>query len=266
MPAPVIRHPLDPTGVNVNNLVMNEAHTLPNRLVRVISPIYGAFFTESVVIRDTANNQVLTSSQYDAVELFEVPTAKYGKEICGIILIKDTTVSANVTLQYQALGGDYGGSLDIIVNMLNNLALDNRPAAWGSIIGKPSEFPPSHHLHDIGNVYGFEFVVHQLERIRRAIEFGDELSHDAIYKYIDSVMGDGGISPESIAQAINDAIAAHNASPSAHGTQIAQAVSSGISAHTSATDPHPKYTEALAAHVNSLPTADEVYFMSQLGA
>lgn len=183
----VIQYPEDPTGVSPNNAVQNEPHTLSNRQVRVFATDYGAFYTESLKIRDAANNQLLTADQYYAAELYEVPSARYGKEICAIVVITDPTVSSNILVDYQALGGPFSTSATAIINQIENLNLDDRPVSWGNIIGKPSEFPPSHHLHDAGDVYGFEYLVHALDRIRAAIEMGDAISHDQIYLYIDRV-------------------------------------------------------------------------------
>lgn len=185
----IVRYPLDPTGTNPNNLVTGEIQNLtPNRNVRAIATLYGAFFTQSLVVTDTATNQVLTpGTQYYAAELYELPTARYGKEICAVILITDPTVSNQVSLQYQALGGPYGTSATAIVQQIENLQLDTRPVAWGDILDRPSEFPPAFHLHDIGDVYGFEYLVHAIDRVRDAIEVGDSAQFSQIYAYIDHI-------------------------------------------------------------------------------
>jgi hypothetical protein len=179
------RYPLDPTGVNPNNRVVGEIHALPNRTVRAIAPSYGAFFAESLVIRDKVNNARLQSTQFKITEMHEFPTGRYGKEICGIILITDTNVSPNIEIDYQALGGEYSTNADAIIQMLNSVALDNRPVAWGDIISKPDAFEPAFHYHDIGDIYGFEYVVHAVERLRNAVLIGDSASHDEIYRYVD---------------------------------------------------------------------------------
>lgn len=187
----IIQYPLDPTGINPNNAVVNEPHTLPSRTVRVFATAYGAFYTESLVVRDVATGLPLTKDvQYYAAELYELPSARYGKEICAIVVITDPTVSNNIVCDYQCLGGPFGTSAQAIIQQIENLNLDDRPVAWGNIINKPSEYEPSHHLHDVGDVYGFEYVVHALDRIRAAIEFGDAASHDAIYEYIDRIEAD----------------------------------------------------------------------------
>lgn len=217
MPTPqVIRYPLDPTGTNPDNLVADEPHALVARQTRAIAPEYGAFYTESMVITDVSNNQILEKGvQYFAAELYEVPTGMFGKEVCAIILITDPSVSANVKLTYQCVGGEYSRSATAIIQQIEALNLDDRPVEWGAIINKPSEYPPSHHLHDLGDIYGFEYQVHALDRIRAAILMGDDASHDTIYQYIDArdnyIIG--------LIGANEDALAAHIADQSnPHGT------------------------------------------------
>jgi hypothetical protein len=157
MSTPVIRYPLDPTGVSPNNLVSGEIQTMPARAVRAITPDYGGFFTESLQITDQSTGLLLTSSQYYATELLEVPTGLYGMEICSIIMVTDPSVSNTVSLTYQCLGGEYSTSTSAIVNLVNALELDDRPVTWPAILGKPSGFPPSAHLHSAGDLYGFEY-------------------------------------------------------------------------------------------------------------
>lgn len=182
----VIRYQLDPSGIDLNNRVENEPHIMIQRQIRSVATSYGAFFAESLLIVDSATQLVLVQDvDYYAAELYEVPTARFGKKICAIVVITNVNVSSNITITYQAVGGDFSTSATAIVQMLDNLNLDNRPVAWGSIIAKPSEYPPSHHLHDVGDVYGFEYVVHAIDRVGAAILLGDSSSHDAIYKYVD---------------------------------------------------------------------------------
>lgn len=185
MDTPVIRYPFDETGVNPNNLVVGEPVTTLARKIRAVAPEYGPFYTESLVITDTATNLPLTADQYYCAELEVTASSQTGLEVMRIIMITDQTVSNNLLLQYQVVGGEYSASASAIIDQIYNLNLDDRPATWPSIIGKPSAFAPSAHLHDAGDLYGFEYVTAALDRISSAILLGDEASHDAIYSYID---------------------------------------------------------------------------------
>lgn len=183
---PVIRYSFDPTAADPNNLVVGDIQTMPARKIRVVGPSYGPFYTKSLIITDTATNQPLTPDQFYCAELEPTATLDTGFEVMSIIMITDPSVSSSVSLQYQAVGGEYSYSVNAIIQQIYNLNLDDRPAAWPAIIGKPDAFPPSAHLHDAGDLFGFEYCVAALDRIRDAILLGDEASHDAIYKYIDN--------------------------------------------------------------------------------
>lgn len=227
----VIQLPLDPTGSSPDNLVENEPHELiANRTYRAIAPLQGAFYAKSLKVYD--GNTLLTDGtngtpeQYYACEMYELPSDRYGAEIDAIIIIKDPTVSNNVSISYQALGGPYGTSAQAIIQQIEALGLDARPLAWGDIVGKPSELTPAKHLHDLGDVYGFEFVVHALDRIRDAIEIGDQASHDAIYRYIDAAID----ALANVTDALQAALTAHiNDIENPHKTTAAQ-----VGAHTKA--------------------------------
>lgn len=180
-----IRLNLDTTGASVDNRITNEPHTLQTSTnARIVVPSYGAFYSDSLVITDIATGLPLRTDQFYPSELYEVPTAKYGKEVYALIVITDVSVSNNISLTYQALGGDYNASLDAIEQLIANLQLDARPVNFSDILHKPSEYPPSMHLHDVGDVYGFEYLVHSINRLRMAIEAGDSVTARNIYKYI----------------------------------------------------------------------------------
>ena len=150
-----IRLNLDTTGASVDNRITNEPHTLQTSTnARIVVPSYGAFYSDSLVITDIATGLPLRTDQFYPSELYEVPTAKYGKEVYALIVITDVSVSNNIGLTYQALGGDYNASLDAIEQLIANLQLDARPVNFSDILHKPSEYPPSMHLHDVGMFMG----------------------------------------------------------------------------------------------------------------
>lgn len=209
-PTPLYRYPLDGTGLSPDNLVVGEEHQLSTRAVRCVAPTYGGFFAESMVVKDLATDMLLIRGvDYTFGELFEFPTGRYGKEIFGLIAITKPNV-AGVKITYQALGGDYAYSMDTIIAMIDSLNLGDRPVEWGEIIGHPAMFNPASHLHDIGDVYGFEYVVHSIERLRAAVLLGDVASHDEIYRYIDRLGDEQALAIANILAALNAHIADKN--------------------------------------------------------
>lgn len=172
MPPPVIRFELDITGTNPNNRVIDEPHTV-NTLtpVRSIVPTYGPFFAESLIVRSGATT-LTRGVDYQIVELHQEATLKYGKEISSVILILNSTLGPNFTITYQVLGGHYTYSDEPIANLYEAVINDNRPVDWANIINKPDVYPPTLHRHLMDDLYGFEYIVDYLERIKRAITLG----------------------------------------------------------------------------------------------
>lgn len=246
----VTRYPLDPTGVNPENLVAAEPHTLSARRIRAVATQYGAFFSESLQIKDVTNNAILVKGQqFYAAELYELPTARYGKEVCAIVLITDENVGPEIELTYQALGGEFSNSMTAISQQIDKLKLDERPVGWGDLIARPDEFPPSHHLHDVGDVYGFEYLVHSLDRVRAAIIMGDDISHDAIYAYIDQEIAklvlQGQSTAQSLASHLVDYNNPHNVTPDQINVYTKPAVDTQLTAlNTSLTNSINTHTSA----------------------
>jgi hypothetical protein len=174
MPQTLVRYPLDTTGVNPDNLVRNEPHTLSERRFRAIAPEQGAIYVEGCTIVDTVNDRILSKDiDYVFAELYQSPTIKYGKEIVGLVIVINPAVSSNVKMTYQALGGDYSGNIEALVNLLETQTDNQTSDSYLDIINRPSTVVPQPHIHDLGDGQGFEFLVYALERLRSALVWAD---------------------------------------------------------------------------------------------
>lgn len=175
MPSPIVRYPLDLTGVNPDNFVSGEIKTLAVRPVRAVVPSYGPFFNDDtlVVFDNTTGVQLIKNTDYKVTGLLQEATFKTGKEICEVILILNTNVSSQVRINYQSLGGLYQSNSTNLRNLWDTILQDTRPVDWESIFDKPFEFPPSLHSHLLSDLYGFEPLVAAIERLRTALILGD---------------------------------------------------------------------------------------------
>ena len=179
------RYPLDITGVDVNNLVTNEVHSLSNNAVRAIAPMYGAYFAESVKLFDiTLNKDLILGIDFVCSELLQTPTELYGKEISYLIVIINPQISSNVTVTYQVLGGLYSKPGDAIIGLYESFKSGGDALQWINILNKPATFAPSQHMHDGRDIYGFEYLVNSLERVRTAIALKDIPAYEGIMNWL----------------------------------------------------------------------------------
>lgn len=162
---------MDYTGSNPDNYVSNEPHQLSDKANRVIVPRKGPFYTETLRIYD--NGRLLyRGTDYQLPELHSFLTSKTKREVSKNILIINSLVSSNVTIDYYAVGGHYANQNEAIAQMYETLINDHRVVHWDNIANKDKAFKPVNHRHLLDDVVGFEYIVDYLERIRNAITLG----------------------------------------------------------------------------------------------
>lgn len=190
----LVRYVLDPTGTNPDNLVLGEVHTLSDLRNRVIAPVYGAFYTDGAQIIDVGNNNrpLIRGIDYVFAELYQSLTLKFGKEICGLMIVINKDVSSNVKINYQTVGSQYVRSAEGLKNLLEELSDTEFSNSYFDIRNRPDAFVPSPHVHDLGDGYGFEFLVYALEKIRNAIIWADMRAIDSlmtqVYDFLENLM------------------------------------------------------------------------------
>lgn len=179
-----IRYALDPTGVNPDNFVSGELHTLNDLPVRVIVPRYGPFFTEGLVVYDHLSQRALIKgADYRIPVISQEATLRHGKEIADAILIENQAVASQVRISYQTLGGDYQNNISNIVAIYEAVINDSRNIDWATgVYGKPNAYPPGPHPHWLSDIYGFEPLTFQLERIAQAILLGNAPGFEMIFQ------------------------------------------------------------------------------------
>lgn len=191
MPPPILRYGLDPTGINPDNLVALEPHTLAHRRIRAIAPVEGAFFGDSLAIRDNTSGQILTKGiHYVPQEYYRTPSELYGKAIYGIVLIIDPSISSDVSITYQVLGGIYNGKTETLKHLLEQYRDDGSELEFYDVVGRPDAYDPTPHFMSLSEGVHFEYLVFQLERIRNAILWSDSVTYQDIYTYIQNLLRD----------------------------------------------------------------------------
>jgi hypothetical protein len=177
----LLKYPIDRTGKSPTNLVINEPHIIGESSKRAFVPNCGPFYTASAKVVDVRTGETLKPrEQYLILQPYQEASIETGLDVASVVYITDPSVSTDILFTYQVVGGEFSWSVYALEEMLQSLNLDNRPVKWGDIIGRPSQFPPTPHLHDLGDSYGWEYIGVQLEGIRSAILTGDAASHDEL--------------------------------------------------------------------------------------
>lgn len=185
----IYRYPLDLTGASRDNYITGEDQNIGSSVVRAIAPNAGAFFGSSIEIFDLASNETLNATQYTFQFLHEELTVKTGREVWGILLVTDPSVSANISLSYQAVGGPDAVPYTTLAAEIAALQLDNRSVSFSNITGFPDTVTPVPHMHWIGDTYDWDYVVTALEICLNAMTLSEAASYDSVLTYIDQQKG-----------------------------------------------------------------------------
>src|SRR5574343_316020 len=177
----IIKYPLDLTGKAGTNLITQEPHNIPAGKQRGFALNYGAFYTKSLVLRDSANNILKPNVDYIALHLYELATKYSGEEVCAAVLLINDPIVGDVTADYKCVGGEYVFCVGVINQLIADLQLDNRTIAWGDIIGVLDEFPPAPHMHSVDELYGFEYLIDAMNKLIASIRYGDTFDHKQLY-------------------------------------------------------------------------------------
>lgn len=176
----LVTYPLDLSGVSETNKVLNETRDIATNQQRIFVALGGPFYTESFEIyNDETGEPLRPVDDFLLLQPHLQAALRTGKDVQSAIMLK-VEAPIRVRYSYQVVGGEYSWNIGALQELIDQINLDDRPVKWGSILGRPTGYPPAPHIHDIGDTYGWEYVVWQLERITYAIMVGDEASHDEL--------------------------------------------------------------------------------------
>ena len=176
------RYAEDFTGKNPDNLVPGELYNLSDRPIRAVVPKYGPFFVDSLTIFDNLTKQPLDRGiDFKIPMLSQEATLKTGMTVADALLITNSAVSSQVMYNYQTIGGLYQNDIANIAAIYESYMNDSRKVDWVTgVIGKPGEYPPGPHTHFLADLYGFEPLTFELERIQQAILLGQTPAYEAL--------------------------------------------------------------------------------------
>lgn len=259
----IIKYPLDLRGNSPANRVVGERHTLPADGNRVIVPNYGPFYTKGLIVRNALTGEVLTrETQWKAVQLYQEAVLRTGKEVCAVIVIVDESVGNEIEIDYQVVGGKFSRAVPVIKQLIDDLDIDERAVKWGDILAKPEAFPPVSHLHDAGDLYGFEYLVAALEQIHNAILIGDAAAHEEITRYLEEQMEIARQGREALNAALNE----HKADQTnPHNVTKAQVGLGSVENYPVATRDEARAGEANNRYMTALRTREAILRHAELG-
>lgn len=171
---PIINYAFDPTGVNPDNRVIDEVHTVssPGWMdFYFIVPRYAPFFRNSLTITLVETGTALVEG-VDWLPSHRFISASRGtlQPIYGSISFLNKTLSGVIKVSYQTLGGDWVLDETKILEIANNTNINPKTTTWEQVLDVPDvAFPPIDHMWAIDDMVGMSEVRQALDNIATAI-------------------------------------------------------------------------------------------------
>ena len=161
---------LDYTGELAANRVIGETHELTETNFKLVVPYSGYFYTHNLKVFDVYSNLLEEGTHYECIYADEsVMMRTPGLEVCGALIIKPTVTGSRVTLNCNYVGGPYANYTRAIEQAISALDLNNREIDFANLKGVPEYFNVAPHVEDVGNVFGFEYLITAVNRLNDTI-------------------------------------------------------------------------------------------------
>lgn len=180
----ITQYPVDLTGRDPNNLVSNEVQLLLSAGAtpyRVVVFDNGGFYAKSLKVYDKDFNLLTANVDYIATHEYRDASDKTGMSVMGAIVILKATLTGQVRIGAQMVGGDYAFSLtarEDTIEYLEGLGSGVVPV-WGGFIGVTPQWQPGELINEQWRLVTYEVVNMELEWIARAIMIGDPEAENA---------------------------------------------------------------------------------------
>lgn len=198
-----VYYPLDLTGNSLANKVQFPITLAPSSGTRAFAHPAGAFYAKSFELRDahTPTIPLIRGLDYELTYLVpELVKLTGGMEVCTSVVVKDH-VGGNLTISGNVVGGHYGVDAPAIEQAIKDIDLSERPLEFYRLLNLPETFRAAPHYKDVGNIFGFEYIVSVLTQTLNTISVGTRGDVDTLVTQL-------GVYTDALLEIINTHVAA----------------------------------------------------------
>ena len=175
---------VDYEGVSSRHLQVNEEIIFSNEEAsRIFMPECGSYYVSSLVVKDTSTGRELVIGiDYDVFILDSKATKASGKQVCGLIIVKNETVRG-VLISYQFVGGIHMSGYYILEQLLKMYPNGNSSViSFDEVLNKPDAYDPAYHTQHVGEFFHTADLVVWIQRLRAAIHNRQQSTLEKMYQ------------------------------------------------------------------------------------
>lgn len=177
------QYPLDLTGELSSNRVTIPVTIGSGKVDRAYAFPAGPFYTKDFRLYETGKQTtpLTRGTDYELI----IGHAAYrrvtgNKEVCIGVLITNPKVGTDLINEANVVGGPESAMVAGYEEAIRNLNLDNRDILFKDLHELPDLFPAAPAYKDLGDIYGFEYIISVLGKLLNARGAADEMTLETL--------------------------------------------------------------------------------------
>lgn len=149
---------------------------------RLLTFVYPRYFADTLIVYDKDGNQLTRNTHYNCRGFNGVFGSIFARDVCSEIVITDQNITDYVTVNYVALPTEDLLIDDDFLKKVEDNQWRHLPVKWHSVYNRPREYPPAQHEHEFYDLYYWDDIAYEIERITSAVSSGRTPYYDKILK------------------------------------------------------------------------------------
>lgn len=186
----IFQYPLDLKGTLTSNAVSIPVVLGSGKINRSFAFPAGPFYADSFKLRATNSptTDYKRGTDYELIFSHPAYTKLSGnKEVVMAVVVTNSSIPTDIIVSAQAVGGPQSANVIAITQAIAILDIDNKKVNFADLIDFPDTLPGAPAFKDIGDIFGFEYIITLLSGILDAIGSGDSVQLEKIKDIIESI-------------------------------------------------------------------------------
>lgn len=183
MPDILFQYPLDLTGTLTSNNVAIPITLGGGKINRAFAFPAGPFYADTFRMRPANQPNTIYTRGVDYELIYIHPAymrLTKNREVCMAVVVTNPKVPTDILCYAQVLGGPQSAVIDTIKQALADANLDDRKVDFADLRNVPDTYPASPTFKDLGDLFGFEYIITELSMMTQAINSGNAVQLDQI--------------------------------------------------------------------------------------
>ncbi|ANZ49537.1 putative virion structural protein [Erwinia phage Wellington] len=186
----IFQYPLDLKGTLTSNAVSIPVVLGSGKVNRSFAFPAGPFYADSFKLRATNSPTTPYKRGTDYELIFAHPAymkLSGNKEVVMAVVVTNSSIPTDIIVTAQVVGGPMSANVTAIENAIAILGIDNKKVNFADLIDFPDTLPGAPAFKDVGDIFGFEYVITLLSGILDAIGSGDAVQLEKIKDIIGDI-------------------------------------------------------------------------------